>query len=335
MAAAGISRDTEAIAIVVSQTSGSVRVFRRGKAALELAPRVRRSYVTQILIVTQILTVTHIPGPPNLPGRGLSGYDGGSAARASLVALMIGDCPSGRRSRRARADDAQKARDLFTQGNTFFDLGQFDQAIDAWQKGYQLKNDPGFLYNIAQAYRMMGDAQKAIFFYKRYLSNAPKAHNRVEVEQKIEALQKQLSAQDQAKQISAARTVRSGQPGAGRGAAPAEPTSPPAATAPPSAGHRDSETPRRRTRGAGPGPGDAADGGGRAAAAPDRPGAPPSGSTPGRRGCREGRAVVRLHAGRRLHLWRARGDGSIPAGRAASDTRSCRRPTRRTPSLPS
>jgi DNA integrity scanning protein DisA with diadenylate cyclase activity len=43
MAAAGISRDTEAIAIVVSQTSGTVRVFRRGKAALELAPRMRRS----------------------------------------------------------------------------------------------------------------------------------------------------------------------------------------------------------------------------------------------------------------------------------------------------
>ena len=43
MAAAGISRDSEAIAIVVSQTSGSVRAFRRGKVALELAPRLRRS----------------------------------------------------------------------------------------------------------------------------------------------------------------------------------------------------------------------------------------------------------------------------------------------------
>jgi diadenylate cyclase len=43
MAAAGISRDTDAIAIVVSQTSGSVRVFRKGKSALELAPRMRRS----------------------------------------------------------------------------------------------------------------------------------------------------------------------------------------------------------------------------------------------------------------------------------------------------
>jgi DNA integrity scanning protein DisA with diadenylate cyclase activity len=43
MAAAGISRDSTAVAIVVSQTSGSVRVFRNGKVALELAPRVRRS----------------------------------------------------------------------------------------------------------------------------------------------------------------------------------------------------------------------------------------------------------------------------------------------------
>jgi diadenylate cyclase len=43
MAAAGISRDSDAIAIVVSQTSGSVRAFRGGKIALELAPRVRRS----------------------------------------------------------------------------------------------------------------------------------------------------------------------------------------------------------------------------------------------------------------------------------------------------
>jgi DNA integrity scanning protein DisA with diadenylate cyclase activity len=43
MAAAGISRDTEAIAIVVSQTAGSVRAFKNGKVALELAPRMRRS----------------------------------------------------------------------------------------------------------------------------------------------------------------------------------------------------------------------------------------------------------------------------------------------------
>jgi hypothetical protein len=135
----------------------------------------------------------------------------------------------------ARADDAQKARDLFTQGNTYFDLGQFDKAIDAWQSGYQLKNDPGFLYNIAQAYRTMGDAQKAIFFYKRYLSNSPKAHNRSEVEQKIEALQKQLSQQEQAKDLPPPGPFGPGNPAATAPPAPPEtasPTSPP--PAPPS-----------------------------------------------------------------------------------------------------
>jgi hypothetical protein len=144
-------------------------------------------------------------------------------ARAFLVALIaIVLVVSGATT--ARADDAQRARDLFTQGNTYFDLGQFDKAIDAWQNGYQLKNDPGFLYNIAQAYRTMGDAQKAIFFYKRYLSNSPKARNRLEVEQKIEALQKQLSLQEQAKGLPPPGPFGPDNPGA---------NAPPPATEPP------------------------------------------------------------------------------------------------------
>ena len=43
MAAAGITHETEAIAVVISQTSGTVRVFRHGRAVMELASRVRRS----------------------------------------------------------------------------------------------------------------------------------------------------------------------------------------------------------------------------------------------------------------------------------------------------
>ena len=146
------------------------------------------------------------------------------APMLAVVLLATGVAPRG-----AHADDAQQARELFTQGNTFFDLGQFDKAIDAWQKGYQLKNDPGFLYNIAQAYRVTEDTQKAIFFYRRYLSNAPKAHNRAEVEQKIEALQKQLAVQDQAKQIPPPGPIGPGNPLPSPNSAPVETTSPPSA----------------------------------------------------------------------------------------------------------
>jgi hypothetical protein len=101
-----------------------------------------------------------------------------------VAAVTLGAAP-------AHAQDAEKARQLFQQGSKYYDLGQFDKAIEAWQQGYDQKPDPGFLYNIAQAYRQKQDAQKAIFFYKGYLRNSPKAHNRAEVEQKIAALQKQ------------------------------------------------------------------------------------------------------------------------------------------------
>ncbi len=115
----------------------------------------------------------------------------------------------------ARADDPQRAKELYQEGTRFFDLGQFDKAIDAFQSGYREKPDPIFLYNIAQAYRLAGDANKALFFYKGYLRNSPKAHNRADVEQKIQALQKQVGE-------------------SGQGGAPApHPTSPPSPTSTP------------------------------------------------------------------------------------------------------
>ena len=126
----------------------------------------------------------------------------------------------------AQAQDAEKARQLFQQGSKYYDLGQFDKAIEAWQQGYDQKPDPGFLYNIAQAYRQKQDAAKAIFFYKGYLRNSPKAHNRAEVDQKIAALQKQLDA---------------GAPPPGNGTPPPNNGTPPPNNGP----HRRRTTPRR------------------------------------------------------------------------------------------
>jgi len=111
-------------------------------------------------------------------------------ASVSIVVAVIVASAAGP----ARAQDAEKARELFQQGSKYYDLGQFDKAIDAWKHGYDQKPDPGFLYNIAQAYRQKQDAAQAIFFYKGYLRNSPKAHNRTEVEQKIAALQKQVDS---------------------------------------------------------------------------------------------------------------------------------------------
>jgi hypothetical protein len=134
----------------------------------------------------------------------------------------------------ADADDADRARarQLFRDGTTFFDLQQFDKAIAAWQEAYKVKPDPGFLYNIAQAYRLAGDAPNAIFYYKGYLRHLPKAPNRAEVEQKIASL-KQLVDADHGK--AAPPPPSAGAPAAPSPAAPMPPSppAPPAAAGPP------------------------------------------------------------------------------------------------------
>jgi hypothetical protein len=119
--------------------------------------------------------------------------------KASLltVACLVGVASLGQGT--ARAEDPQRARELFQEGTTYFDVGQFDKAIESWQRGYKEKPDPGFLYNIAQAYRLQGDPHKAIFFYRGFLRNSPRAPNREDVEQKIATLQKLIGDQERVK----------------------------------------------------------------------------------------------------------------------------------------
>jgi hypothetical protein len=158
-----------------------------------------------------------------------------SSVLATLVAVALGGAVLagvGPLATPAHADDPQRAKELFQEGTRYFDLGQFDKAIDAFQSGYREKPDPIFLFNIAQAYRLSGDASKALFFYKGYLRNSPKAHNRADVEQKIQALQKQLGeGQGQAPHPTSPPTPTS-TPGTD---SMRPPTPPPAASAPPAA----------------------------------------------------------------------------------------------------
>jgi tetratricopeptide (TPR) repeat protein len=89
---------------------------------------------------------------------------------------------------RAFANPPSESSLQFEKGKAAYRLGEFDEAIAAFREGYRLKPDPVFLYNIALAYRGKEDFEKAIFFYQSYLREAPNAHNRAQVEAKIEEL---------------------------------------------------------------------------------------------------------------------------------------------------
>jgi hypothetical protein len=97
-------------------------------------------------------------------------------------------------------DPASKAaRAAYEEGQVAFNLGQWDKAIEAWQRGYKAKPDPVFLYNIAQAYRKAGNTEQSIFFYKSYLHNTSNAPNRDEVVSWVDQLEKQAAEERQRK----------------------------------------------------------------------------------------------------------------------------------------
>ncbi|MEO8214153.1 MAG: hypothetical protein ABI560_13215, partial [Myxococcales bacterium] len=78
--------------------------------------------------------------------------------------------------------NASEAKRHYEEGTKAFNLGEFARAIAEFKATYNVKPDPLLLYNIAQSYRLAGDAGQALFFYKSFLRNMPGASNRKDVE---------------------------------------------------------------------------------------------------------------------------------------------------------
>jgi tetratricopeptide (TPR) repeat protein len=102
-----------------------------------------------------------------------------------LVALLL---MSGRPSRAAdpRLDSA---RAHSQQGDSYYKLEKYANAIGEYEQAYLAKPDPSFLYNIAQCHRLMGQGAEAIKFYRRFLKDAPAAPNRAVAEKHIRDLE--------------------------------------------------------------------------------------------------------------------------------------------------
>jgi hypothetical protein len=53
---------------------------------------------------------------------------------------------------------------LEASGNKHFELAEYDAAIADFKEAYRIGDAPGYLYNIAQAYRLKGDCRNAGIF---------------------------------------------------------------------------------------------------------------------------------------------------------------------------
>jgi tetratricopeptide (TPR) repeat protein len=101
--------------------------------------------------------------------------------RTILIACLFAATPS---LADDKADKA-KAKKLYEEGKTHYDLAEYKEAIAAWKQVYSLSKKPILLFNIAQAYRLSGDCNGAMAFYDSYTREEPAPKNQDELDQAV------------------------------------------------------------------------------------------------------------------------------------------------------
>ncbi|MSP62219.1 MAG: hypothetical protein EXR72_18180 [Myxococcales bacterium] len=101
-------------------------------------------------------------------------------------------------ARSASADNVSGARDHYRRASKLYDQRRYLEAATEFEAAYAAKDDPVFLYNVAQAYRLAGELEGALSAYGSYLKRSPRASNREEVDARILELQKAIEQQRQA-----------------------------------------------------------------------------------------------------------------------------------------
>jgi tetratricopeptide (TPR) repeat protein len=112
--------------------------------------------------------------------------------RAAL-ALVLATCIF---SERASAQTSEAGQDIYARGIAHYKLGELREAITDFKSAYAVKPTPALLFNLAQAYRRVGEPEAALVFYRSFVSAAPPSLARDDAKRRIEELSAASSKDD-------------------------------------------------------------------------------------------------------------------------------------------
>jgi tetratricopeptide (TPR) repeat protein len=123
----------------------------------------------------------------------------GSAVLATVL-VVLGAVPWGGQAFAMQLTPVQKQEMKlhYEKATRAYDVQKYSEAVDEYQKAYEIGGDPAMLYNVAQSYRLADQPSDALRFYRRYLQRSPNARNREDVERKIAEMEKIVDARRKA-----------------------------------------------------------------------------------------------------------------------------------------
>src|SRR5262249_42724571 len=96
------------------------------------------------------------------------------AIRAASIAALVLTFLSGTRLTFVQDEAATKqAKEHYQKGMVYFQNGDYPNAVAELKQAYQIKRLPTLLFNIGQTYRKMDDTDMAIFYFDKFLKEAP------------------------------------------------------------------------------------------------------------------------------------------------------------------
>jgi hypothetical protein len=131
----------------------------------------------------------------------------------------------------AQSTSDDMARRHFDSGVAYLEESDYDDALKAFQKAYELSKRPEILLNIATVHERQSDLPSAVASLRAYLEAAPQGEHAETVKLRIQNLEKRIQEQENAKQAAAAPAPAPAPPPPGATTAPA-PQPAPATPAP-------------------------------------------------------------------------------------------------------
>src|SRR5438270_13224774 len=90
--------------------------------------------------------------------------------RVAVTLLVLALLAAQAAPARASGDDEERARGHYEIGVGLYRLGDYQGALKEFGAGYELAHKPGFLLNLGQTYRKLGELREARDMYRQFLS---------------------------------------------------------------------------------------------------------------------------------------------------------------------
>jgi tetratricopeptide (TPR) repeat protein len=89
-------------------------------------------------------------------------------------------------------EQLEAAKKAFGEGKALYDEKKFPEAVEKFKESYRLSRNPLLLYNIGHTLDQAGQKDKALFYYRKFLADAPaNAPQRKDVKVRVDIIEKE------------------------------------------------------------------------------------------------------------------------------------------------